>query len=133
LLPIWNFYMSPPVHVFICMTHGLHSDVVRIAQHVFMGKHAHRIGVTTMERPDQGHLHPQLEHPETKMSRPGIKPGSPALQASTLAKSYLNSLWLLIRKLDIELLLLPIRNLYIINIYLLPLFCSWSRHQCPCI
>jgi hypothetical protein len=38
-----------------------------------------------MERFDQGHLHPLLEHPETNMPRP------PASQASTLAKSYPNS------------------------------------------
>ncbi len=46
-----------------------------------------------MERLDQGgHIHPLLEHPETNMSWPGIEPGSPASQASTLAKSYSNSL-----------------------------------------
>jgi hypothetical protein len=50
-------------------------------------------GVTTMKRHDQGYLHPLLllEHPKTNMSRPGIEPGSPASQASTLAKSCLNS------------------------------------------
>jgi hypothetical protein len=31
-----------------------------------------------MERLDQGHLHPLLEHPETNMSRPDIEPGSHA-------------------------------------------------------
>ncbi len=36
-----------------------------------------------MKRLDQGNLHPLLEHPETNMSLPGIKPGSPASQAST--------------------------------------------------
>jgi hypothetical protein len=44
-----------------------------------------------MKRLDLGHLHPLLEHLKTKMSRPGIKPGLPASQASTLAKSYSNS------------------------------------------
>ncbi len=39
-----------------------------------------------MERLDQGHLHPLLEHPET------IEPEPPASQASTLAKSYSHSL-----------------------------------------
>ncbi len=43
-----------------------------------------------MKRLDKGNLHPLLEHPETNMSLPGIKPGSPASQASTLAKSYSN-------------------------------------------
>ncbi len=47
----------------------------------------------TVKRLNQGHLHPLLEHPETKMSRPGIVPRPPASQASTLAKSYSNSLW----------------------------------------
>ncbi len=37
---------------------------------------------STMERLDQGHLHPLLEHPETNMSRPGIEPRSPALRRS---------------------------------------------------
>jgi hypothetical protein len=46
-----------------------------------------------MERLDQGHLHPLLEHPETNMSRPGNEPGPPASQARTLAKSYSNSLF----------------------------------------
>jgi hypothetical protein len=41
-----------------------------------------------MKRLDQGHLQPLQEHPETNMPRPGIKPGPPASQASTLAKSY---------------------------------------------
>jgi hypothetical protein len=40
-----------------------------------------------MERLDQGHLHPLLEHPETNMSRPGIECASPASQAGTLSKS----------------------------------------------
>jgi hypothetical protein len=43
--------------------------------------------VNTMERLDQGHLHPR--GPETDMSRPGIKPG--LQEASTLAKSYSKS------------------------------------------
>ncbi len=42
-----------------------------------------------MERLDQGYLRPVLEHTETNMSRPGIEQAS---QASTLAKSYSNSL-----------------------------------------
>jgi hypothetical protein len=41
-----------------------------------------------MKRLDQGNLHSLLEHPETNMSWPGIKPVSPAPQASTLAKIY---------------------------------------------
>ncbi len=43
-----------------------------------------------MKRLDQGRLHPQLEHPETIMSRPGIELGPPA-QASTIAKRYSNA------------------------------------------
>jgi hypothetical protein len=42
------------------------------------------VGVTTMKRLDQGHLHPLLEHPETNMSRPGIEPVPPVAQTSTL-------------------------------------------------
>jgi hypothetical protein len=45
-----------------------------------------------MERLDQGHLNSLLEHYETNMSRPGIKPWLPVLQASTLTKTFLNSL-----------------------------------------
>jgi hypothetical protein len=45
-----------------------------------------------MKRRDQGHLHPLLEHPETNMSRPGIEPVPLASQASTLAKSYSNTI-----------------------------------------
>jgi hypothetical protein len=35
-----------------------------------------------MERLEQGHLHPLLQHPETKMSRPGIERGSPVSHSS---------------------------------------------------
>jgi hypothetical protein len=36
-----------------------------------------------MDKLDQGHFHPLLEHPETNKSRPGIEPGPPpAPQAS---------------------------------------------------
>jgi hypothetical protein len=48
-----------------------------------------------MKRLDQGHLqilHPLLEHPETNESWPGIEHGQTASQASTVAKSYSNSL-----------------------------------------
>ncbi len=39
-----------------------------------------------MKRLDQGHhLYPLPEHPEAEMSRPGMKPGPPSSQASTLA------------------------------------------------
>jgi hypothetical protein len=76
LRSVRNLYMASPVHVFICMTHGtsLGYSIVRTA---------HNVGVTTMKRLDQDDLHPLLEHPETNMSWP---------QASTLAKSYSNSL-----------------------------------------
>ncbi len=43
------------------------------------------IGVTTMEWLDQGHLHPP---PESDTSRPGIEPGPPWWEVSTLANSY---------------------------------------------
>ncbi len=49
-----------------------------------------------MERLNQGHLHPILEHLETNMFsswKAGIEPGSPAAHASTLAKSYANGLY----------------------------------------
>jgi hypothetical protein len=39
--------------------------------------------IESMERLDQGYLHPLLEHPETNMSRPGIDPGPPASEAIT--------------------------------------------------
>jgi hypothetical protein len=44
------------------------------------------VGVNTVERLDQGHLHPQLE------VRPGIKPRPPQWEASTLEKNHSNSL-----------------------------------------
>ncbi len=43
----------------------------------------------SMERLDQGHLHPLLE--VQTMSRPGIKPRPQRWEANTLAKSYSNS------------------------------------------
>jgi hypothetical protein len=44
---------------------------------------------TSMERLDQGHLHPQLEHPrQTCLDLTGIEAGSPASQACSLAKNY---------------------------------------------
>ncbi len=51
------------------------------------------IGVTTMKRLDQGHLHPKLDISgvRTDMSRPGIKPGPPRRETSTLEKSHTNS------------------------------------------
>jgi hypothetical protein len=49
-----------------------------------------------MDRLDQGHLHPKLG-PETDMSRRGIKPRIPQGEANTLAKSYSNSMLLVIR------------------------------------
>jgi hypothetical protein len=54
-----------------------------------------------MKRLDQGHLHPKTRGPRTDMSRPGIEPGRPRWEASTLEKSHLNSL------------LIAIRNIYI--------------------
>jgi hypothetical protein len=36
----------------------------------------------TMERLDHGHLHPLLQHPETKISRPWIQHGSPVSHSS---------------------------------------------------
>jgi hypothetical protein len=50
------------------------------------------VGVTNIERLDQGHLHPLIEKPETDMSRPGIERWPPQREASTIAKSYSNSL-----------------------------------------
>ncbi len=47
------------------------------------------VGVTTLKRLDQGHLHPKLEVP---CPRPGVEPGPPRWEASTLEKSYWNSL-----------------------------------------
>ncbi len=45
------------------------------------------VGVTNLERLDQGHLHPKLEVPD--MSRTGIEPGLLRWEAA-LAKSYSN-------------------------------------------
>jgi hypothetical protein len=36
--------------------------------------------VSILERLDQDHLHPLLEHPETNLSRPGIEPRPPTSQ-----------------------------------------------------
>ncbi len=57
------------------------------------GKTDH-VGVTTMDRLDQGHLHPLLEQPKTDMSQPGIERRPPQRESSTIyiAKSYSNSL-----------------------------------------
>jgi hypothetical protein len=45
-----------------------------------------------VERLDQGHLHPH----QTYMSRPGIEPGPPGWEASFLAKSYSNSILMIL-------------------------------------
>jgi hypothetical protein len=49
------------------------------------GKTDH-VGVTTMERHGQGHLHPLLEKPETDMSRPGIKTQASAVGSKHYSK-----------------------------------------------
>ncbi len=54
-----------------------------------------RRGHHYMKRLDQGHLHPKLE------SRPGIEPGPPGWDASTLEKSHANILLIAIRNLHI--------------------------------
>ncbi len=53
-------------------------------------------GSPLMERLDQGHINPQLEHPSQTCPRWGLNCRPPELQAGTLAKSYSNSLhiWL---------------------------------------
>jgi hypothetical protein len=55
--------------------------------------------ILIMERLDQGHLHPLLEHPRQTCPGRGLNLRHPALQTATLAKSYRDSLMLLIRKL----------------------------------
>jgi hypothetical protein len=60
-----------------------------------------------MKRLDQGHLHPLLEHPETNMSRPGIKPGPPGEYSSKELFEQLMSICCCV----------VIRNLFSINIY----------------
>ncbi len=57
-----------------------------------------------MDRFDQGHLHPKLEvlTPETDMSRPGTKSGPPWWEASTLAKSYSDSVLIANRNINIS-------------------------------
>jgi hypothetical protein len=57
----------------------------------------------TMTRLDQGNLHNKLEvPPRTDMSRPGIDPGSPLWEASTLEKSHSGSLLIEIRSIYIS-------------------------------
>jgi hypothetical protein len=64
---------------------------------------SNHVGVITKGRLDQSHLYPNLEVPasRTHMSQSGIELGPPALEASTLEKSHLDSL------------LIAIRNIYI--------------------
>jgi hypothetical protein len=54
-----------------------------------------------MKKLDQGHPHPKLEISETDMSRPGIEPGPPRWEASTLEKSDWNNLLIGFRKIYI--------------------------------
>ncbi len=54
-----------------------------------------------LKRLDKSHLHPKLEVLRTDMSRPGITPGPPRWGASTLEKSYSNSLLIAIRTIYI--------------------------------
>jgi hypothetical protein len=46
------------------------------------------VGDTTLERVDQGHLHPLLEHARQTQHGRGLNPRLSALQARILAKSY---------------------------------------------
>jgi hypothetical protein len=50
-----------------------------------------------MEELDQSSLHPQIKHPETDMSRPGIEPSLG--QAGPLSKSWIARYYLNIRDL----------------------------------
>jgi hypothetical protein len=47
-----------------------------------------RVRVTTIEKLDQGHINPPLEHPSQTCPRWGLNCRPTALQAGTLAKSY---------------------------------------------
>ncbi len=60
---------------------GLHGFLI--------SRHGEINAVPSMKRLDQGHL----RGPETDMSRPGIEPGPPRWEASTLEKSHSNSLF----------------------------------------
>jgi hypothetical protein len=56
--------------------------------------HDNHVGVTTITRPDQGHRYTYSSRgPRTDMSRPGLEPGPPAWEASTLEKIHLDSLY----------------------------------------
>ena len=58
------------------------------------------MGVTTMKRLDQGHLHPKLEVPATDMSQPGVKPVTPLEPFEQLVNSYLEHLHMSARPLE---------------------------------
>ncbi len=115
LIDIRNIYLSSrhgsPQCTCYMNTHELHLDVGRIelvsrlwvltsgtckSVCSTLGMTDH-VRVTTMERLGQGYLHSLVEQLETDMPRPGIKPG---WEASTLAKSYLNSLLIAIRNIS---------------------------------
>ncbi len=72
-----------------------------------------------IERLDQGHLHPLLEHPRQTCPCWGLNEQPPAPLTGTLAKSYLNSL------------IIANRNLYTLYYCFLfgtsipPSMCSW--------
>jgi hypothetical protein len=51
------------------------------------------LGATYYRGPDQDPLYPSSRGPRTDMSRPGIEPGPPAWEASTLEKNHLDSIF----------------------------------------
>jgi hypothetical protein len=53
-----------------------------------MKRQSYQVGVTTMHRPWSSPS--SSKAPETDMSRPGMEPGPPRWEVSTLAKSYSN-------------------------------------------
>ncbi len=74
--------------------------------------HPYTVNYRTMERLDQGHLHPPLEHPRSTCPGRGLNPRPPGPQASTQAKSYLfEQLINCHSQPRHSLLLLPVRNL----------------------
>ncbi len=54
------------------------------------------VGVTTMERLDQGHLHSSIKHLETDMSRLGIEPLTSCTAGGRSAKELLQQFTLLL-------------------------------------
>ncbi len=104
--------MAPPQCMCYLNTHKLHLGRISLAWHspwmsttgtcksaCSMSGQTDHVWVTTMERLDQGHLHPLLEHPRLTHAWPGIECRPPRWEVSTLAMSYSNSLLIAIQNI----------------------------------